>query len=156
MFRYEFTILGRWKITGSLYRAHPVDGVNSEIEGGGHILMWDFDGVSLVDVRGALKLAQSYYELPRIFILESSPGSYHAYCFVRSTWGEACAIVAQTPGVDKVFLSIAILRGYFTLRFSDKRKGKLRPVGELDSDVPEQVDPKIDLGSFTLYHTRKG
>tara|TARA_Y100000310_G_scaffold320836_1_gene377687 strand:+ start:147 stop:617 length:471 start_codon:yes stop_codon:yes gene_type:complete len=156
MFRKEWRVFKHWRLSVHFYRAHPVDGVNSETRDGQHVLMWDFDNTDYFKVAAVLRLAQDFYDLPPIYILESSPGGYHAYCFASQAFPQALAVVGLTPGIDKVFLAISTLRGYFTLRMSDKKGGILKLAGVLDSDIPEEVDPVRDMVSFTKYWTRKG
>jgi len=95
----------RWiRITLTIAPVTKVIGVNSKLPDGKHILMWDFDDTTLLNVVFALGLVQRRYKLPDIYIFESSPKHYIAYCFKRMNWRKAVEIIAATPGVDWNFL----------------------------------------------------
>ena len=108
-----------------LAKMERVVGINSLLRDGEHILLWDFDEMSLPMVEGALLEVQHRFGLPDIYILRSNGEGthYHAYCFERVTIQEAVRIIASTRGIDLPFLAWGILRGYFTLRaFSETRE----------------------------------
>lgn len=83
--------------------------------------MWDFDNVEFTDVLLELGRVQMELSLPEIYIFTSSrKGNYHAYCLRRSTWAAMLFTLASTKGIDQQFFKLGIMRGYMTLRFSDK------------------------------------
>lgn len=98
-------------------------GIISEVEGGEHILMWDFDDVPFENVWHALTLVKQKYDLSTIYLLRSSEKGdhFHALCFDEVPWPQAVIIVKDTMGVDDAFWKIGVLRGYFTLRITPKR-----------------------------------
>lgn len=138
-----------------LTRTTTVTGVNSTLAGGGQFLMWDFDDVLRNDVELALLEVQGRFQLPAIRVLSTGiDGYYHAYCFKRCSPEEARAIIATTKHVDKVYLTLGIMRGYFTLRFSPKRKRNIVPAFTLESPLPEDVGPE-KVESFVQYTTKR-
>ncbi len=131
-----------------------VTGVNSKLIDGNHILMWDFDDIQVVDVLYTLRQVQKENELPTIFILCTGiEGYYHAYCFKRCSWIKARTIIASTDKVDRVFFMMAMLRGYFTLRFSDKRGREFTQAAVLEGWGEEDVEPG-EVASFVEYTTK--
>lgn len=138
----------------SINRLHRMDGVNSRLPDGNHILMWDFDDKELGEVEDRLAVVQYFSHLSSITIMQSSERGFHAYCWTRLTWEQARSIVASTADVDKVFLGIACLRGHFTLRFSDKKYGKIRHCSTLLSRVSSESSPN-EIDSFAWYLTKR-
>jgi hypothetical protein len=117
--------------------------------------MWDFDKVSLNDVKIALRWAQDVYDLPNIYILNTgTPDHYIAYCFEACTWIKSVAILAATWGIDQNYFRLGVIRKHWTLRISDKEGRKIIRVCVLESRVPEDVDVNY-LKSFTEYDTMK-
>lgn len=147
--------IGDLRLTFTCARIVKVGGFNSLLTDGNHILMWDFDDKSLSIVETYLKIVQDYYELPKIYILETrKDSSYIAYCFKRLRWRKAVVIVASTGGVDWNFLKYGVYRDKFTLRVTDKGHGLPDCVSVLESDVPE--DATIDdLATWVKYETLK-
>lgn len=138
-----------------LTRTTTVTGVNSQLAGGGQFLMWDFDNVLRNDVELALLEVQGRFQLPAIRVLSTGIDNYyHAYCFKRCSETEARAVIASTAHVDKVFLTLGLMRGYFTLRFSPKRKRSFEPAFTLEAPLPEDVTPEEVL-SFVEYTTKR-
>ena len=138
----------------SIRKVSNVVGVTSKLkEVAKHILMWDFDSTTLEAVKKALKVVQYRYHLPEIQILESnnSKGNYHEYCFSRQSWQQAIVIVASTLGIDWDFVRLALYRGNFTLRISDKL-GSNQPkiVSTLAGQSKADCTPE-DLETFVQY-----
>jgi len=145
--------IGNWKFTFTFAQVCDVVGVNSVLEDGRHILMWDFDDLPLETVEVILKAQQREHRLPRIYILNTGkPNHYIAYCFKRLPWRKAYAIVASTPCVDWNFLKYAAHRGHFTLRVSPKNGRKIRLAKILESPIPEDVKIR-ELRSWVKYET---
>lgn len=145
--------IGRWRFTFTLARTTTVTGVNSKLDSGEHILMWDFDDKRLADVRNALELTQETYGLPAIYILETKKDkNYIAYCFKRLEWRKVVEIITYTPNVDWGFIKYGIFREHFTLRVTPKSGRRPKLVWILRSNVPE--DAYItDLKSWVKYET---
>jgi hypothetical protein len=117
-----------------------------------HILMWDFDNLTLKEVEDNLKTIQYIYRLPPIYIVRTSDDEhYHAYCFKACPFETALQILTDTKGTDKVFIAFGILRGYWTLRFDRS----FRAVSFLDSVVEPDVDWG-DLENTVEYWTKGG
>lgn len=129
----------RWRC--SIYRMEERTGVHSVLynEPEKHALLWDFDNTNLFTVEKNLKLIQSRYNLPSIYIVESSIGNYHGYCFCRREFQEIIEILSATRGIDLMHLKLGILRGYFTLRISRRNNDKFRLVKILVSKVPDET-----------------
>jgi hypothetical protein len=117
--------------------------------------MWDFDDTDIGAVIEALEEIKNYHCLPRIYILESNPGiSYMAYSFTSLPFNEAVAIIAQTRYEDWQHFKLSVLRGYFTLRMSEKRGYEPRLIRILESLHPEQASI-AQLTKFVQYETSK-
>lgn len=145
--------LGRIRLTLTAARIAKVIGVNSELEEGRHILMWDFDGVPIDDVRLALRRVQTRYFLSDIHLCRTrEPDNYIAYCFSSQEWRTACEIVAQTPFVDWNFFRFGVYRGHFTLRVSPKNDRQIKLVERLEGYTSPDCSPP-DLKSWTRYET---
>ena len=118
-----------------------------------HILMWDFDNQKLSDIETNLRIIQVRYALSDIRILESNKekGNYHAYCFTRTKWNRAIEIACATRGIDWDFVRLAVYRGNFTLRVSQKL-GNPKPelVSILDGFELADCTPE-DLEDFIEY-----
>lgn len=113
--------IGSHRLTFTFAKVAKVIGVNSELEDGRHILMWDFDDTELTEVKAALKVVQVRYFLSDIYILETKKDTnYIAYCFTALSWRRTVEIVAATDKVDWQFLRFGVYRGHWTLRVSPK------------------------------------
>lgn len=145
--------IGDWRVTFTFAKVAKVIGVNSNLEDGRHILMWDFDDVGLSDVKQALRIVQTRYFLSDIYILVTKGKSnYIAYCFSSQDWRRAVEIIAQTLFVDYQFLRFGVYRSHFTLRVSSK--GDRVPLLIAKLDGYEAPDCNLwDLKSWVKYET---
>jgi len=144
--------IGSYRMSLSLNKVCNVDGVCSNLADGNHILMWDFDNAQFQDVCLTLVTIQYKYRLPTIYVLESSPDNYIAYCFTSLPFPKAVSIVADTRYADWTFVKLAILRGYFTLRISKKSGHEPKLVTTIRSEYPELAN--VDsLRKFVRYET---
>lgn len=149
---YKFRI-GKYRITFTFAPVTDIIGVNSYLDGDDHILMWDFDETTLVDVVESLLEVQRIYYLPKIYIMESKKDiNFMAYCFKRTPWRKVVEITAITKGVDWNYLKYGMYRNHFTLRVTPKCGRKLKFVGTLVSDVPEDCSIP-ELMSWVKYET---
>jgi len=133
--------------TVSLYmgKQTEVTGINSNLQDGSHIVMWEFDSPEPSNMLGQLRLAQQYHCLSDIHIARSSEGGgYHAYCFTALPWIYSMHVVSGTGGVDPGYISMCAMRGHWTLRTSDKGRGAPQHWLTLPSNVPPDCD-KHDL-----------
>ncbi len=141
------------RFTLTIAKIAKVIGVNSELEDGNHILMWDFDDVLLDNVKDALRIVQSRYCLSDIHILRTKePDNYIAYCFSSQTWRDACEIAACTPFVDWQFFRFGVYRGHFTLRVTPKNERQIKLVTRLEGHSQPDCKPS-DLKSWVRYET---
>ena len=141
------------RLTLTIARIAKVIGVNSELEDGRHILMWDFDDVPLDVVVESLKKVQARYLLSDIHICRTKePHNYIAYCFSSQEWRTACEIVAQTPNVDWQFFRFGVYRGHFTLRVTPKGDRQIVFATRLGGYSLEDCKPE-DLKSWVRYET---
>lgn len=102
-----------------------VQGVNSNLVDGGHIIMWEFDETDKVSIYSSLFAAQAFHQLPQIHLARSHPGGgFHAYCFMRVSFVESLHIVSGTRGVDPAWIQLCSMRGHWTLRLTDKGQGQ--------------------------------
>jgi hypothetical protein len=146
--------LGKWLFK---FIAAPVEihgGVNSNLPDGSHILMWDFDDVSLEQVRKELLATQYIYQLPNIYILNSGkPNHWVCFCRKRLPFWLACHIISSTPSVDRNFYRYGVWRGYFTIRITPKN-GKVPKLTEvLEGYTKEDVEIE-ELKSFDYYDAK--
>ena len=150
----------RWEnrlftVYAGINRVMMVDGYNSMLPGGKHFLMWDFDDVPFESIYSELLVLQKKLRLPRIWILNTGKENcWHANCFKAMEWEQCRSIIAATPLVDKKYLAISILRGFFTLRYSPVGKRGFKPAIVLPSKVPEDVNP-YELMSFITYPKKR-
>lgn len=148
--------IGQIRITFTIARVINVLGVNSKLQDGNHILMWDFDDVKLDLVISNLRAIQKSFDLPNIYILRTSePHNYIAYCFKRFPWHKARAIVGMTNDIDENFYKWAVFRRRFTLRVGAKLGRKPQYIGHLGTDVKEDVQIE-QLKSWVKYETLDG
>jgi hypothetical protein len=145
--------IGNWKFTFTFAQVTDVIGVNSKLKDGNHILMWDFDGVSLREVANALLKVKRKYKLPDIYIFNGGkPDSYMAFCYKRLPWRKALSIVLDTPHVDYNFIKYSAFREKFTLRVSPKCGRWVHAVAWLPSSHPETANVR-DLQDWVIYET---
>jgi len=154
MGKYLRMRLGNWRFAFYFWRIADTLGLNSRVGQDQHILMWDFDGCTLAEVRSALRAVQRKYRLPRIYILESgNPGHFMALSLARVPYRYAALIIADTPYVDLQFWRTGIIRYHWTLRMTAKgRVPEPRLVDTLESAQPEEVGLR-ELRSWTKYET---
>jgi len=145
--------LRNWRVTLTIARIAKVIGVNSELENGRHVLMWDFDDVPLNEVFHDLRAVQTRYLLSDIHILRTKePDNYIAYCFTSQDWKTAVEIVAQTHTVDWQFLRFGVYRGHFTLRVTPKNEREIKPAIRIEGYELPDCKPS-DLKSWVRYET---
>jgi len=145
--------IGKWRITFTFAPVTDIIGVNSNLDGDDHILMWDFDETSFDDVVDELLRVQRIYELPKIYILETKKNTnYMAYCFKRTPWRKVVEIIAFTKGVDWNYLKYGMYRNHFTLRVTPKCKRNVKLIWTLTSAVPEDCSIP-ELKSWVKYET---
>lgn len=127
----------------SINRLEKRNGVCSQnLETGKHILLWDFDESELSAIAKELHRIQCKYALPTIYILQSSEGHYHAYCFCARLFREVIHILSDTVGIDIMYLRLGMARGYYTLRFSEKGGKKIHRVSSIMSKYPDEMSPE--------------
>ena len=145
--------IGHYRLTLTWARVRKVTGVNSTLEDGNHILMWDFDDVPIDKVADALRTVQARYWLPETHLLRTKePDNYIAYCFERLDWKRAVEIVAQTEHVDWQFFRFGVYRGHFTLRVTPKGDRHIKKVDTLEGYCLPSVKP-TELKSWVKYET---
>ena len=122
-----------------------------------HIVLWDFDRFELLEIATSLKYIQTKYKLPNIMIVQSSSkGSYHAYSFTARTLREVIIILSDTPQIDMTYLRLGMVRGYYTLRITPRKKdSKFRIVKVLWSKYPDEISP-LDVTTNKYLTSNKG
>lgn len=136
----------------SIKRIAVRHGVCSQIFGtDNHILLWDFDDISLKKVIHSMSTMQTRYKLPDIYILQSSNGSYHAQCYCSYDFKKIIHILSDTQYIDMDYLQLGIARGYFTLRYTPKSDNvKLKMIHILKSDVISDITPfDVTINEYT-------
>ena len=148
--------IGAIRFTWSVAIVVRVVGVNSYLQDGSHILMWDFDDVPLEDIKQALRVVQSRYFLSDIYILETKEKqNYCAYCFTAVSWRQAVEILAATNYLDMKYLKWCLFRSRFTLRVGPKMGRTSYCVCVLDGyQLPDATVE--DLKSWVIYETMGG
>ena len=122
LFRHRF---GDVRVALSVGRVTDVEGINSDLVGGGHIIMWEFDEEDWTKVHKYLQDIQIRYPLSDIHVAQSHPGGgFHAYCFTRMSWLQSLHIVTGTEGVDEAWINLCAMRNHWTLRLTDKGQGE--------------------------------
>jgi hypothetical protein len=72
-----------------------VGGVASMCADGMHILQVDYDDISWNLMQFELRAIQKSYDVGNIYVLESSPGKYHAISFSKFNYNELRGILEQ-------------------------------------------------------------
>ena len=145
--------LGSFRLNFSITAITKTWGVNSLLENGKHILMWDFDDEKLGDVVAGLRQIQLRYGLPEVRIMQTTEKNFHAYCFKQVDFRKAVEIIAATSGVDWGFFLFGCLRQKFTLRVGEKA-GRRKPRLVALLGGLEEVDASIkDLRRWVKYDT---
>jgi len=148
--------IGAMRFTWSVATVIKIVGVNSYLDGGSHILMWDFDDVPLEDIKHSLRIVQNRYFLSDIYILETKENeNYCAYCFTATDWRTAVEILAATNYLDMKYLKWCLFRSRFTLRVSPKLDRVSHCVYVLTGfQLPDAS--VADLKSWVIYETMGG
>jgi hypothetical protein len=145
--------LGKWRIALGILPTVRTVGVYSSLPDGNHILMWDFDNITLREVTLELAITQLKYKLPNIYILNTGKKNHYiAYCFKRVSFEEAREIIASCHDIDPEFYRLGVYRGRWTLRIGKKCGRIPKLVCVLKSKVLEDVDIK-ELRDFVKYET---
>ncbi len=123
-----------------------------------HILLWDFDNTPIGEIEQSLITVQQIYNLPPIYIISSSPYSYHAYCFTARPFREVIHILSAIPQVDLYYLRLGMVRGYYTLRITPRQNDTFQLVKKLPSNIPNEINPlEITLNEYwTINKGTKG
>lgn len=142
-----------WHFDLSIHRRQPVLGVNSKLADDMHFLMWDFDNVDYLKMRLELFRILLEYNLSDIYIMQSSKaGNYHAYCFTRVSWGGLVGLLLNTSQIDQQFVKLGVMRGYMTLRFTDKHDSTIIH----NYTIPGTCEPDVgidEIKNFERYWT---
>lgn len=104
-----------------------------------HILLWDFDNKDLGRIMASLTRLLLRYQLPNIYIIESSPQRYHAYSFTARTFRETIHILSDTPEIDLEYLRLGMVRGYYTLRITPRQNDIFKTVKVLASIHKDEI-----------------
>lgn len=146
--------LGSLRIYLSITKRQPVLGVNSILADGEHVLLLDFDEVpSPTELEDGLNSFARWHRLPPIYVVESSEGKYHGYCYHRLDWQRAALLMADCPYVDDMHQRLGIMRQYWTLRISDKAEWYMRRAFATGGYAAETAEPG-ELQSFVQYDSK--
>lgn len=134
-------------------KVQKVNGVNSNLKDGNHIIMLDFDEATLKQTRIEIIRLQKLYRLGTASIVSTGrPLSYHVYIWNRCTWRQAIQIAASCRYMDLKHLEFSLRRGHFTLRISEKNSRVIKVIEEVVS--PYNVTTSFaELESFVIYET---
>jgi hypothetical protein len=141
------------RLTIAWVKYQTTEGLNSKLEDGNHVLMWDFDGYGFDIVRDGLINAQRIYKLSTVYLFGTKPPDhYHALCLTRHSLIETIHIITSIPIVDPQWLRGGCVRQYFTLRIGRKNGHYPKAIKIFRSKV--KPDVKIDdLKYFDRYET---
>lgn len=152
LFRHR---IGAWRFTLSIGRVTDVEGINSELKSGSHIIMWEFDETDEKAVINSLYNAQITWSLPTIYLARSHPGGgFHAYCLISLPWTNTLHIVSGTDLVDPGYINMCAIRGHWTLRLTDKGMGAPEHWTTLLKNISETASI-FDLVSYVKYEAFK-
>ncbi len=144
--------IGRFQVSLMAGLVTKVQGINSNLKDGRHIVMWEFDETDKLAVLGSLQFAQVVHGLPNIYVAESHPGGgFHAYCFASMTFIKSLHIVSGTALVDPNYITMCAMRQHWTLRLTDKGQGQPEYTETLPSHFLESADYS-DLVGMVEYH----
>lgn len=105
-----------------------------------HMLLFDFDNANLASIAKSLEKLQATYKLPNIYIVQSSPLNYHGYCFSNRSFRETIMLLSSVPEIDEKYLRLGIVRGYYTLRISQRAGEIFKTVLTLESMFPREME----------------
>ena len=144
--------LGLFHMTLNIYRVYKRKGIHSMSyeDNKKHAIFWDFDDSGKIEeVCQDLLFVQEKYCLPAIYLVQSSIGKFHAYCFTARTFKETIHIVSDSLLVDEWFLRLGCARGYWTLRINKRTERELKPLIILYSYYPnEQSGEVLSISDF--------
>jgi hypothetical protein len=121
-----------------------------------HCLLWDFDNIDLNTIIHSLRYLQVNYDLPDVWIIQSSPERYHAYCFTARPFREIIHILSATPEIDMAYLRLGIVRGYYTLRITPRKDSpEFKLVKVLVSTYKNEMTP-LDATINEYWTSNKG
>ncbi len=144
--------IGRFQVSLMAGLVTKVQGINSNLKDGKHIIMWEFDETDKLAVLGSLQAAQAMYQLPDIYVAESHPGGgFHAYCFEAMSFIESLHIVSGTVLVDPNYITMCAMRQHWTLRLTDKGQGQPEYMETLESLFHATANT-ADLVGMVEYH----
>ena len=148
----KITILNH-KFSVQIRNITRVRGINSTLQDGKHILMWEFDEQEESIVVEGLKYVQARWGLPEVHLARSHPGGgYHAYSFKPVDFTRALHIISGTPYVDPAYIRMCCIRQHFTLRLTDKGQGAPAWIRTLPG-YSEAIAKPADLVSYVEYET---
>lgn len=152
--RYSFD-LGSIRFYIGLTRSGRAEGVCSGLPDGRHFLMWDFDDKEVADVIETMGKVQLQFRLPQVYIINTGkPAHFHCYAFKAYTWAETLYILASSDGIDETYFKIGAIRGFFTLRYTEKGGRDFTLEAILPSVISEDVDP-LSIPKLVHYWTKR-
>lgn len=143
----------KYRVVLTAAKTEVIEGVYSLLDHDMHFLMWDFDDVTLDEVKESLIEIKNKFELPDIHILETKKGEgYHGYCMSRVCFQRACEILAATTHIDMRFYTAGVMRHKWTLRLSEKTGRGIKHVCDIWSVNGDTVKIE-DIKHFCHYKT---
>ena len=154
----KIKLLFGYELNCYLNRQYWREGIDSQKDDNSdnHIIIWDFDNANPSSIATSLEIIQKRYCLPTIYILESSIKHYHAYCFASRSLKDDIHIISDTPFVCETFLRLGMVRGYYTLRISQRSSEDFKLRETLVSDWPnEMLSNETTLSKYITYNGGK-
>jgi len=134
-------------------RVYKTGGINSILESGLHMPLFDLDNVNIRDVETEALRLQEKYELGDAVIINTGrQDSYHLYFMSAKNWRECIRIGVECRYVDLKHIQFSLKRKHFTLRVLSKAKRKLYLQSVVESRF-ENTATKNNITSFVLYET---
>ena len=110
-----------------LSHTQTLEGVTSLIpDDPQHYVFWDIEKTALKEDEETLRKIQQKYNLPHIYIVSDTKGSYRAWCFAKVPFKTLLSILVDSLDIiDYSFFYYTVKRKKATLRTSSK-KGRRR------------------------------
>jgi len=127
-------------------------GICSNTSDGKHIIMFDYDDISLNDVKNDIIAIQKKFNLSAFYVLSSDNG-YNAFCLSKKSISEIKEIYNFSKHLDPLYIKLSFeKRGYFVLRMSGNKKLILTIVTNINKDIISFAHYKFfkDIMRFNL------
>ena len=120
----RFNAFGRrnsFAFTSLKQKTETINGYTNRTKDGLYCVFIDYDDLELKWVMQEIERLQKDYRLSTFYILESSPGNFHAVCFDKLSLGEYLTVL-RNSSVDPRYMDVPLKHGkkIWTLRATGK------------------------------------